>query len=93
MTVDKQALKDKIREIHPDIDKYGLQLAVTFDRDKDAWYVNVSKGDNTMATYVENSDAEKCLDGVECVHLGMQIGRFIKNYCQTPEGCTTPQCH
>ena len=93
MTVDKQALARKIRELHPDIDAYSLELTVAFDKDKDAWYVRLSKDDNSMATHVENKDAAQCLEGTQCLYLGMQIGRFVKNYCQDPDGCTLHQCH
>lgn len=93
MTVDKQALMDKIRELHPDIDTYSLDLTVAFDREKNAWYVRLTKGDNAMATHVEAKDAQDCLEGNTCLYLGMQIGRFVKNYCQDPDGCTLVQCH
>ncbi len=93
MTVDKQALADKIRELHPDIDTYALDLTVAFDRDKDAWYIRLAKGDNAMATHVERGDAEDCLAGTTCLYLGMQLGRFVDTHCKNPDACTLIPCH
>ncbi|WP_035064253.1 hypothetical protein [Nitratidesulfovibrio termitidis] len=66
MNITATILADKIREIHPALDRHGIALHVTFDNDKDAWIVRLRK------------------DGIECVHLGVQIGQFINYYCDGP---------
>jgi len=93
MSVDKQALAAKILELHPDIDAYGLDLTVAFDRDKNAWYVRLDSGDNAMATFVETRDAEECLKGTSCLYLGFQLGRFVDTYCKDPDACSPIPCH
>lgn len=80
MNVSHHDLEKKLREMYPEIEKHGLILALDFDAGKDAWKVNLRKGDRELATYLEKKDAEDCLDGVECVYLGVQIGQFVANF-------------
>jgi len=87
MNVDKTRLEAKIREIYPEIGRFGLAMDLTFREDKGAWAVRLVHGDHELVTYVEPEDAQKCLGGVECVHLGHQIGQFIQNYCMADTVC------
>ncbi|GLI33905.1 hypothetical protein [Desulforhabdus amnigena] len=80
MSVDKKTLDGKLREMYSEIDKHGLDLSLDFDDRKDAWIVKLSKGRHELTTHLEKKDAEDCLDGIECVYLGVQIGQFIKNF-------------
>jgi len=80
MSVDPKALEAKLREMYPDIDKHGFDLGLQFDEGKNAWIVHLSKGDHELSTHLEKADAEKCLEGVQCVYLGVQIGQFVKNF-------------
>jgi hypothetical protein len=89
MSVDPQELKQKIMEIYPELDKYGVETTVKFEDETGSWIVTVKKGDNQLATHIEQEDAEKCLKGIECVHLGAQIGRFVEYYCMGGDACET----
>lgn len=80
MSVDPNALKSKLREMYPEIEKHNLNLGLSFDDSKDAWIVELSKGEHELTTHLEGKDAEECLDGIECVYLGVQIGQFVKNF-------------
>lgn len=80
MSVDHKTLEGKLKEMYPEIDKHGLNLALCFDNKKDAWIVELSKGSHGLRTHLEKKDAEACLDGIECVYLGVQVGQFIKNF-------------
>ena len=87
MSVDKSLLDGKIREMYPEIGRFGLSMSLSFAEDKKAWAVKLVHAGHELLTYVEPSDAEKCLGGVECVHLGHQIGQFVRNYCLEDKGC------
>jgi hypothetical protein len=80
MSVDPKDLEAKLKEIHPEIEQHNLNVYLSFDNEKDAWIVKLSKGDHELTTHLEKKDAEDCLKGIECVYLGVQIGQFIKNF-------------
>jgi len=73
-------LKKKLLEMYPGIQKHQIDLGLEFKEDKDYWIVKLEKGDQKLHTHLERKDADECLDGVECVYLGMQIGQFINNF-------------
>lgn len=80
MSVDPKALESKIREMYPDIDKYGFDLSLNFNEQKDAWIVDLKHGQHELTTHLERKDAEACLDGVQCVYFGIQVAQFVKNF-------------
>lgn len=80
MSVDPKALEAKIREMYPDIQKHGFDLALNFSKEKDAWIVNLKHGKHELTTHLERKDAEACLDGVQCVYFGVQVAQFVKNF-------------
>lgn len=87
MTVDAQALKDKILEIYPELNKNQLEMNVSFDSDKGCWIINLAKGPDSLSTHLEAKDAEQCLEGEKCVYLGHQISEFIETYCHRRSSC------
>jgi hypothetical protein len=90
MSVDKNALAAKVREMYPEVDKYGIDLSVEFDKDQDSWLIKFHKGGNDLYTHISEKEAADCLDGVECVHLGVELGRFVEAYCMRDnDSCKT----
>lgn len=81
MPIDANELSAKIRGFYPEIAKHNLPMKLTQDPAKKAWVVEIEKGGHKLTTYIENPDAQGCLEGRECVHLSTQIGQFIRNYC------------
>ena len=73
-------MKDKIHEMYPDIDKYGVASGLTYDQGKKTYVLELKKGSHHLSTYIDKVDADKCMDGIECVHLGVQIGQFMENF-------------
>lgn len=69
----------KISSMYPDIGECGAELKVTFDQDKNAWLVHMSKGDHELDHYLEPIDAEDCLAGKQCVSLGLEIAQMVKH--------------
>lgn len=80
MEVDPKTLESKIREMYPEIIQHNLSLSLDFDSGTDSWIVKLGKGDHNLATHLEKKDAEACLEGIQCVYLGVQIGQFVKNF-------------
>ena len=76
----KEELSGKLLEMYPDIKKHGLDLDLEFKPDKDYWVVMLGKGDHRLHILLDKKDADACLEGVQCVYLGVQIGQFVKNF-------------
>lgn len=74
------ALKDKIIEMYPEIEKYGIAMSLDFSNEKNAYIVKFKKDRHELTTHLEKKDADECIDGIKCVYLGVQIGQFIKNF-------------
>ena len=87
MTVDPKELEKKLKEIYPEIDKYNLEMKIEQDPETSSWVVTFSKEGQSLSTHIEYEDIENCLQGKECVHLGVQLGRFMKNYCDDSGEC------
>ena len=73
-------VKEKIHEMYPDIDAFGVQSSVTYDKQKDTYVLELRKGEHHLATFIDRVDADKCLNNIECIHLGVQIGQFLENF-------------
>jgi len=80
MSVDPGMLESKIREMYPDINKYGFDLSLNFNEQKDAWIVDLKHGQHELTTHLERKDADACLEGVQCVYFGIQVAQFVKNF-------------
>ncbi|GAB4409355.1 MAG: hypothetical protein OHK0032_04940 [Thermodesulfovibrionales bacterium] len=74
------ALKEKIQEMYPEIEKNGISVGLTFDEQKNAYIVHFKKGNQELTTHLEKKDADECMNGIKCVYLGIQVGQFIKNF-------------
>ncbi len=74
------ALKDKILEMYPELQRYSITVNLTFDEQKDAYIVQFKKDGHELTTHLEKKDADECMNGIKCVYLGVQIGQFIKNF-------------
>lgn len=74
------ALKDKIQEMYPEIAKYGVDSGLTFDAGKKTYVLKLTKGPHELSTYIDRVDADACMGGKECVHLGVQVRQFLDNF-------------
>lgn len=73
-------LAAKLQEMYPQIKQHGLNLELEFKADKGYWVVKLGKGDHLLHTLLNKSDADACLEGVQCVYLGVQVGQFVNNF-------------
>ncbi|MDA3896602.1 MAG: hypothetical protein PF482_10695 [Desulfobacteraceae bacterium] len=76
---DKNELCKKIKSIYPDIGECGINIKVDYDDAKKAWVVDLKKGTHELKTYLEPKDADLCIDGKQCVGLGIQIAQLRSN--------------
>lgn len=74
------ALKDKIMTMYPEIQQHNLSVGLDFSEDKNAYVIKFRKNSHELLTYLDRSDADECMNDVKCVHLGVKIGEFIKNF-------------
>lgn len=76
---DKKELCDKIREVYPDIGECGINVDVDYDDQNNAYVVDLKKDNHELKTFLEPDDAEACMQGKQCVGLGVQIAQLKDN--------------
>lgn len=76
---DKAELCDKIRSLHPEIGECGIDLNVDWNDEKNTWIVDLKKDKHELKTHLEPEDANGCMDGKQCVSLGLQIAELRSN--------------
>ncbi len=74
------ALKEKILEMYPEIERHGISVGITFDEEKDAYILKFKKDKHELTTHLEKRDADECMNNIKCVYLAVQVGQFIKNF-------------
>jgi hypothetical protein len=82
---DKAELCEKIRTIYPDIGECGIDIDVNYDQDQKSWVVYLKKDKHELKTFLEESDAERCLLGEKCVGLGIEIAQLKANIDRIPK--------
>ena len=82
--IDKEELCQKIIALYPDIGQCGIDVNVEFDEDQNTWVVDLKKDKIELKTFLEEGDAEKCLDGKQCVSLGIEIAQLKANVERMP---------
>lgn len=75
----KEELCEKIKAVFPEIGTCGIDLKVDYDKNNKAWVVDLKKDKHELKTFLEDSEAQQCMDGKQCVSLGLQIGQLRKN--------------
>lgn len=73
-------VKAKLLEMYPEIEQHQLSLDLESHPDEGYWIVKLERGHHKLHTHLEFADADACLEGVQCVYLGAQIGHFVSNF-------------
>ncbi len=76
---DKNELCKKILELYPDIGECGIDINVDYDEEQKAWVVDLKKDHHELRTFLEDRDAELCMEGKQCVSLGIEIAQLREN--------------
>jgi hypothetical protein len=77
--IDKNVLCDKIQKMHPEIGECGIDLTVDYDKRQNAWVVDLKKDNHELKHFLENPDADACMEGKQCMALGLEIAQLVKN--------------
>ncbi len=75
----KDEICGKIVSLYPEIGACGIDIDVDMDDEKHAWVVHLRKSGHQLTHYLEMSDAEACIDGKQCVSLGLDIAQLKNN--------------
>lgn len=76
---DKIELCKKITHLYPEVGVCGIDIDVDFDESKKVWIVDLKKENHELKHHLEISDAEQCMEGKQCVSLGLEIAQLMKN--------------
>ena len=76
---DKQELCNKIIDLYPEIGECGINVDVNFDKTKEVWIVDLKKEGHELKHHLEIPDADQCMEGKQCVSLGLEIAQLKKN--------------
>ena len=74
------ALKDRIYELYPEIENHGITMSLDFNHKMKTFDVKLKKEQKELVTHIEKMDADECMDGIKCIHLGAHIDQFISNF-------------
>ena len=77
--MDKNELCQKIEQIYPDIGRCGIDINVSYDDDNGRWKVHLKKENKSLDTFLEPGDAELCMEGRQCISLGIEISQLKDN--------------
>lgn len=75
----KDQLCKKIKSVHPDIGECGIDINVTFNSEQNAWVVDLKREKKHLKTYLNPEDANNCMEGKQCIGLGLQISQLKDN--------------
>ena len=75
----EQELCDKILSLYPYIGACGIDMNVSYDPVQKTWLVHLKKDAHELKHFLEQPDADKCMDGTQCVALGLEIAQLKKN--------------
>lgn len=73
---DKNELCEKIKGLYPDIGECSIDLDVDYDEDQKSWVVYMNKGHKKVKHFLPDEDADACMEGKQCVGLGIEIAQF-----------------
>lgn len=72
-------LCNKIVKLYPEIGVCGVDISVTKDPSEKTWIVHLKKDAHKLDHFLEFMDADKCMNGKQCVSLGLEIAQLRKN--------------
>jgi len=76
---DHRELCEKITALYPEIGECGIDIDVDFDSSKNTWVVHLKKGTHALNHFLEVPDADYCMEGKQCIALGLEIAQLRKN--------------
>lgn len=77
--IDKETLCKKLMEIYPDIGQCAIDVNVFYNEDQKAWVVHLERDGKKLETYLEDEEINACMDGKQCVSLGVHVSELSQN--------------
>ncbi len=75
----KEELCRSIKSLYPEIGQCGIDVQAEYDEAKKAWVVDLKKEGHQLKTYLDSEDADSCMEGKQCVNLGLQVAQLVSN--------------
>ncbi len=75
----EKELCQKITDLYPEIGTCGIDIDVIRNTQEKTWIVSLKKGTHSLEHFLEYQEADKCMDGSQCVSLGLEIAQLKKN--------------
>ncbi|WP_136808616.1 hypothetical protein [Desulfosediminicola flagellatus] len=75
----KEDICRKIEQVIPEAGKCGIDYSVEYDKINHAWSVDLQKGGQHLKTFIEDEEAQSCLNKDKCIPVGLQIGQLKRN--------------
>jgi hypothetical protein len=69
----------QITNLYPEIGVCGIDIKVTKDHSEKSWVVHLKKESHSLKHFLEFMEADRCMDGQQCVALGLEIAQLQKN--------------
>ena len=82
--MDDKTLCDKIRTLYPDIGECGIDVNVAYDDANGRWTVDLNKEGKALKTFLEPDDAALCMEGKQCMSLGIEINQLKDSIKRMP---------
>ena len=79
MQFNANELCKKITNLYPEIGACGIDINVTRDDSEKTWVVQLQKGSHNLKHFLELMDAHQCMNGEQCLALGLDIAQLQKN--------------
>ena len=70
---------EKIRAMYPEVGACGIDINVEYSKKNTAWIVDLKKGGRQLRTFLEPEDANVCMEGKQCIGMGLQIHQLKDN--------------
>jgi hypothetical protein len=79
---DLDAVKEKILELYPDIQKYGIFLSVKKDKmiGGDKYVLTLEKDNRHSSFEIGRQDVRTCMEGQMCGLITAELARFIRQF-------------
>jgi hypothetical protein len=73
---DNKKLCEKIKALHPEIGKCGIDINVNWDMDKKVWIIDFKSGRHELTTPLAPEDANACMEDRQCPALALKIANL-----------------
>ena len=75
----ERELCEKITSLYPEIGACGIDIDVSYNDVQKTWVVDLKKESHNLRHFLELMEADKCMEGKQCVALGLEIAQLKKN--------------